>query len=71
MSLPHSISCVGDSQPVGLWLDSAMVPGTTCYLRLHAPIAEQPSSAELALISGVLPELIEQLLFDTDADDKE
>ena len=51
--------------------DSAMVPAVSCHLALRAPISAQPSAAELALISGVLPELIEQLLFDTDIDYKE
>lgn len=41
---------------------SAKVAGCRCELALHAPISAQPSAAELALVSGVLPELLEQLL---------
>ena len=71
MSSPNSIAQVGNN-PSGIPLsDSAMVPGVRCHLTLRAPISEQPSTAELALISGLLPELIEQLLFDGDVDYKE
>ena len=48
-----------------------MVPGVRCHLALRSPISGQPSADELALISGVLPELIEQLLFDVDVDYQE
>jgi len=71
MSLPNSIAQVGKNPSSIPLSDSAMVPGVRCHLALRSPISEQPSADELALISGVLPELIEQLLFDADVDYKE
>lgn len=68
MSSPKSISSARETQAGIQFSDSAMVPGVTCHLILGSPISDQPSAAELALISSLLPELIEQLLFDADVD---
>lgn len=48
--------------------DSAMVPGVVCQLTLRAEITARPSAAELALVSGLLPELLEQMLSDSDVE---
>lgn len=71
MSSANSISHTEENHPSIPLSDSAMVPGVTCHLTLRSPLSKQPSAAELALISGLLPELIEQLLFDADVDFKE
>lgn len=51
--------------------ESANVPGSMCDLALHAPISAQPSAAELALISRLLPELLEQWLTEPSAEREE
>lgn len=51
--------------------ESAKVPGVICHLALRAPMTAQPSAAELALISGLLPELLGQLMTESAADSEE
>jgi len=71
MSSPDPTFQTKENHPSIPLSDSAMVPGITCHLTLRSPLSKQPSAAELALISGLLPEIIEQLLFDADVDFKE
>lgn len=71
MSSEIQLSLPAKNRPGIIFKDSAMVPGVMCHLALRAPITAQPSAEELALISGLLPELIGQLLADPDVEFKE
>lgn len=44
--------------------DSDKVPDIVCHLSYRERITMQPCAAELALISGLLPELLEHIFSD-------